>query len=472
MYFEEALLTFDKNNFPSILINRAIDDLIKNQIPFKLKNMVSINQEEIESHLQNIKININQQEQKVQKNQKNIEPIQTKILKILFYNKNFLAISASKDGFFSGTAESLSQISTTIDEYLCYNGQLKLYLSQINIKERLLELEQKANLNLIKCESLNEILKRNFNLDNFDSINAWHSKSNVISKFHYDYYENFLSVFKGKKEIFLSPYSAGIIKSDIYGENSINQANNIDLKKSGITTFTKFRKIKKICFAKKINFLKTSIYEILYSLEDSIENILLKLTELKNLIERYSKLIRIKIGNEFLIKTNISENETLYIPEGYWHKVHTKGKDNLAFNFWWNNFNKILKLDKEIFTIKSGLYCLVDKFICSKGKLLIAEKIELLVKFKDLVENDFEKELVYFLFRHKFDLDKFVLLYFSFDNFEKNDFLGNLFFGDWNALIAKFWGILAKHNKEHLMFKKFRIMRKFITKRIIKNYIL
>ncbi len=481
MIFYESLFTFDSENSNSGLQNKAIDLLIKNQIPFKIKNALSINLPEIILTYPNTP--------EIEKT----TTLQELLLKILFRKEKFLNISASKNNIFSGIAENFSQISTTIDDYLSYNGSLKLYLSQINIKERLIELKEEENLQILNFKYLKIIIERNFNLKDFDTINVWHSKENTLSKFHYDYYENFLAVIVGKKIVLLSPYSADIIRSDIYGENTINQANVINKDKIVFGYSSKLVKIRKLFYKRELSEIKKLITNLIYvdnqeeKLLDNkhinndndinensyLRSIEIKLNLLEKQIEKYSNFLKNIIGNKFIIKTDVKD-EILYIPEGYWHKVKTIGSNNLAINFWWNNFNKIISLNKEIFTIKSSLYSLVQKYIKQRGKMLMDFKMENLTKFKYLVENKEEKKLNTFLFKEKFNLDKFILIYYFFENFSDNIFidLNNDLRYNWNVLIKIFWDILRKNKKEHLFFKNFEKMRKLITRKIIKEQIL
>ena len=458
MYFDEDFFIFEKDkNFKD---NSLIDLLLKMQIPFKIKNGININKEFIDSHSQNL-------------NSEDFNfSTQSKILKILFNENKEIPISASDNGVFTGLATKHSQITTNIDEYLNYDGILKLYLSQIDIKEKI-----KQN-KIFEYDHIKNIISRNFNLCNFDSINIWHSKKNTISKFHYDYYENFLYVYKGKKVIFLSPYNSNLIKSNNYDENSINQANGIHL--NYLKLNRKFSRLNKLKMLRQIKLVKNKILETLSKINFVNENISENII-LKNYILKYFDLLQNKIGLNYLIKTVLNHGETLYIPEGWWHKIYTIGNDNLAFNFWWNNFNKIINLNKEIFTIKSSLYSLTEKFIYNKGEYLMKnEAFWYLEKFINLININDEKGLIKFLLQGKFDLKKYIILYYSFEKIEECD---KIIFSstkeikklhcfaeeNYKFIINKLWEILNKHNKINLLFKKFEMMRKSITRILIED---
>lgn len=508
MYLNDLLLEFDYDDKDNVLLSSCIDLLIKNQVPFILKGFVNINEEYISSF--------------TKANNPNMaaESIQTQLLKFLFKDNNPLKISASQNGLFSGVAEDFSQVSANIDQYLNYEGNLKLYLSQIDIKNKLENTEinintpnnkDKNNNNtyninnnqLINYEAIRHILHRNFNIRNFDSINIWHSKKgSIISKFHYDYYENFLYIFKGEKIVYLSPYSANMIFSDIYGDNTINQANRYDKLKLSVLFFRKLKKIKKLNFQRIANHLKNTIYNLIKlakeklstekvhkCLENNNKVLLSKLVSeklskndslnsaLESLINKYSDLIQNQIGKSFILAAELKEGQIIYIPEGYWHKVKTNGADNLAFNFWWNNFNRIISLNKEIFTIKSSLYSLVDKYIKQKGKHLLISETDYLKNFQELILQDKEKQLIYFLFGEKYRLDKFILLYYCFENFThfeapEGDTKQSAISQSFDFIIKKLWFILNKHKKQHMMFKQFEHMRKLVARKIIKEEIL
>lgn len=461
--------------------NYLMDFLIKQQIPFLLKNAIGININEINKIYRKIKNEENNNNKNNEnlsnvilenKNSNNNENIQNKILKILFSKKENLKISISQNNIFSGQLKNFSQIETNLNQYIDYEGNLNLYLSQINIKEKLSVLKEN---NFLQFEKIKKILEKNFNQKEFNSINIWHSYKKTISKFHYDFYENFLFVYKGKKYIELSPYNSNLINSDFYGENSINQINKSNLMFSDYLLKKKFKKIKFFSLMKKLKKLKEEILkffseEIFFeenfnSNENNKENIL------KQKILLYSKILRNFFCKNFILKFEINEGETLYIPEGYWHKVITIGNNNLAFNFWWNNFNNLLDLDKEKFLIKSSLFNLLGKFLEEKGKLIVEEEEEFLNILKENLFEKNSKKILNQIFG-KFPLNKYIALYYTFENIKNNENINDINPREnWTFLIKNFWQILFENKKSEKFLKRIRIMKRFIINKILKDLI-
>lgn len=335
-----------------------------------------------------------------------------------------LKVSAAVDNVFSGTALEHSQIEMNLDEYFHYKGGLNLYISQINL------LGYKDLENIISFKKL-EILRYIlfliiFSKDKFSKVNIWHSFKPTISKFHYDAYENFLYVIRGRKIVLLSPNNSNFIIPCKLGENTGNQAERITYK----YRIKKLNKIKKLSYNLQIKSLSS--------------------------IEEYKKIIE-NISQRYIIQVEICANEILYIPEGWWHQVYTFGYDNLAFNFWWEKTNKLLLNNKEHFLIKQSISSLVDKKIKEIGsKRKHSNKLSINLLQKIVNENK-HSELIQKVFDSTNSYKDYCNLYYEFESSTNSD---SLFFN-------KFWEVLNMYNKSEDFLNLFNTMKRTLCENII-----
>ena len=59
--------------------------------------------------------------------------------------------------------------------------------------------------------------------------------------------------------------------------------------------------------------------------------------------------------------------ECLYVPRGWWHHVVSRGRRNVAVNFWGNSFGEILAHEHEN---------LLRYLVCEVGERRCREKVE------------------------------------------------------------------------------------------------
>ena len=309
LYNKFSLLNIDLNKNVDSDFNRdLLNFLIENEIPFKI---------------------INIDLSKISKDE---------ILRTLFRSNEQIQISVSENLSFSGAITEHNQINMNLDNYLQYDGSLHLYLGQINLIEN-----QMLN-DVIKVEYLKNLLPY---CARFNRINVWHSQKNTISKFHFDSYQNFLTVLKGKKIVLLAPNNTTLIIPHNFGESSSNQAKIVSSSKIN----NKFQRFQKMRILNKEIFINHHM-NTNYGNFGKIEGLLRKYKDLLNFISK-----------SFLLKLTVNENEILYIPEGWWHQVYTYGNNNLAINFWWNRIVNDLNNNKELFLISQSLNSLTEKYI-------------------------------------------------------------------------------------------------------------
>ena len=350
-----------------------------------------------------------------------------------------LSISASLDNKFSGNVLEHNQIEMTIDEYISYRGEINLYLSQIN----LINLDHLNNM--LRFQNLEKIVNKEFS-----RINIWHSYKPTLSKFHYDGYENFLFLIKGKKIFTTAPNNSILIKPSKIGENSGNQYERVNFKR----------------MTPKLSKIKEELNnEVKFFFQKDSGN---------NLTERvYIDLIK-KITKYFLVEIELNENEIIYIPEGWWHQVETIGDDNLAFNFWWEKSNILIDNNKEIFVIKQSLNKLVEKKIKAVYIKNIRRKEYKKFRLRNLKRYISQKKHNY-LIKTLFPgnnpslsvtNDYFIgicLIYTQFEK-QKNSPDNKTFF-------QKFWEIIEEKGLSEKFFKNINDMKRKIALDILNNQI-
>lgn len=225
-----------------------------------------------------------------------------------------------------------------LKQFLEYDGIMVLYLAQYPIYTKLThELfyfpQKTINSGKLKCfqQKLRKLNQENFKkvshrvvfpqfLQNspflkskLSRINVWASKNKTKSKLHYDFYENFLTVLKGRKTVYLWKPDDPIIKQ--------NLKSNIKSCHEGAIDFTQFYQMKKVkLLLKKRPPLKNKLAERYNELSEMI-NFVNK--EKFKWLKRHSSM-------KFCV---LEPGEMLYIPEGWWHFVISTPK-TLAMNFW------------------------------------------------------------------------------------------------------------------------------------------
>lgn len=421
LIIQPNLFEFEWNSISEKVNISFIEELIKNEIPFKIINARLINKEfDLETNENNVFIS-----QKFIRNLVIRESEQININNISGNTKTTIRVSASLDKSFTGDAINHSQIEMSLDEYFEYKGEINLYLTQLN----LLELHSSNKLQ----EKISYSKLENIISENFSRINIWHSFKNTLSKFHYDSYENFLCVLKGTKTVLLAPNNSKFIKAYPLGENSGNQCQRIRYKRSNDV-------IQKM----KIEY-EAKQYERDYSI-----------------LQCYKEDL-IKISKYFIIKSTINENEILYIPEGWWHQVETFGKDNLAINFWWNKSNKIFGCGKEIFLIKQAMLSLVENKI---HKLYLNKKSKFkqfsIEYMKKLIEKKKYKLLFDKIFNDKINEEKnfykWIILYSEFEKFKNLDLLDSKTF-EIKLFFENFWKFLGEYDSTSIFMDNINEMK-------------
>lgn len=206
-------------------------------------------------------------------------------------------INSSTNGVFSGDYHQQETISLNFSEFLTYEGESTLYLAQVPLYKNLKESDfykfdspKIKNLLSSKLPQINKDQKSSLNLitpfpiksllknQTLDSINLWLSCKPTISDWHYDSYDNFLCLITGTKYIRLLSPRLG----------------------------NKF-------------LIKRSIKEPFYN-------------QAKEQKRKCLKQIKCKLG----------KNEAIFIPQGWYHHVNSKGpKLIVALSFWFNSIENI-----------------------------------------------------------------------------------------------------------------------------------
>lgn len=152
--------------------------------------------------------------------------------------QNSLDISVSENNVFSGHYTEHKTISLSFDEFLNYQGQFNLYLAQFPFYEKQTVHNTPLNQNNLQ-EKNEQNLQKLFQFDsNFKAfcsrfkndihrINLWFSKKETSSSLHYDSYDNFLFMLKGKKVFYVSPPDDENIACESVLTNSFQQAKSI-----------------------------------------------------------------------------------------------------------------------------------------------------------------------------------------------------------------------------------------------------
>ncbi len=180
-----------------------------------------------------------------------------------------ISVSANKD--FSGHYLEHKTISLTFAQFLDYKGEHNLYLAQFPLFEK----NNKSHSGLFSehkifqdfCQRLNGEIHR---------INLWFSKKETFSKLHYDSYDNFLFMLKGKKVFYLYPPNEKGVVSESIITNSFHQSKRVQ----------------------------------------------------KNIESR--------------IKITLTENQIVFVPQGWYHEVASVGNENIiALNIWFNSIEDL-----------------------------------------------------------------------------------------------------------------------------------
>jgi len=155
-------------------------------------------------------------------------------------NSNPIDISVSQNKEFSGHYLEHNTTSQTFRDFLNYEGPYNLYLAQFPLYEKQNTLRE-SNL-LIKEQSFeNEksLLQKLFDKEkdflkiclklkgNIHRVNLWFSKKETFSHLHYDSYDNFLFMLKGKKIFNLFPPNDYSIKCESVLTNSFQQSKQL-----------------------------------------------------------------------------------------------------------------------------------------------------------------------------------------------------------------------------------------------------
>jgi len=185
-----------------------------------------------------------------------------------------ISVSANKD--FSGHYLDHKTISLSFAQFLDYQGEYNLYLAQFPLFERRSKKDSLKSLNELFaghkmfqdfCLGLNGEIHR---------INLWFSKKETFSKLHYDSYDNFLFMLKGKKVFYLYPPNEKGVVSESIITNSFHQSKRVQ----------------------------------------------------KNIESR--------------IKITLTENQIVFVPQGWYHEVASVGSENIiALNVWFNSIEDL-----------------------------------------------------------------------------------------------------------------------------------
>ena len=445
---------YDNIPSPTYIETNSVKKLIRAEVPFKIKNFDIFKDDWLKlidehgqgkSFSEHILRYFFQRDENISNDLNNGDTL----------DSNKINISGSLDSNFSGNVLEHFQIRMTIDEYINYEGEINLYLSQINLlNDSTLSNKLKNILNYSKLED--------FSNSEFSRINIWHSYKNTLSQFHYDSYENFLYLCKGKKIFTLSPNNSKLIKSCKYGENSGNQYERVNFKRNTPG-------LKK----KRENFFN-EMEEILINYKNKNSNIN-NLSTNYDVINDYEKIIN-KISKYFLIQIEVNENEMIYIPEGWWHQVQTVGEDNLAFNFWWDKTNLMLDHNKELYLIKHSVSNLVEKKIKRLYRINMKKsnyrKYRMASLKKLLEKNDHKKILSLFFIDNTdsnysseeidFDLIGMVITYSEFEKYKDS-------VSDNEGFFQKFWQLMEEKSLTGRLMENINKMKRCISICIIEE---
>jgi hypothetical protein len=138
-----------------------------------------------------------------------------------FFDRSSVEVSISLENTFSPHNHHTEQME--IEDFLSYKGELKLYIAQIPLVKKMRSsdyynipkyIDLDAQLGK-KFSVLKQKISRIFSLPNIiqmkmthlEYCNIWINRTEVISDWHYDFYENYLVVLKGRKRVQLLNYN-------------------------------------------------------------------------------------------------------------------------------------------------------------------------------------------------------------------------------------------------------------------------
>ena len=206
----------------------------------------------------------------------------------------------------------------TVEEFLAYDGDFKLYVAQYSIYNRLtyssfFNISDKKGLG-IKLRKDNShrlgVFFRNFlapavvgeRLADLRTVNLWINLQVSTSKLHFDLYDNVLYVVRGRKTIYLLPPGCEAVKSKVDSLISFHEGRvakgYLRGQKKGVKVFVRSR-------------------------------------------DRYRELW--KVG---MRKCVLREGDAIRIPEGWYHFVISEPK-TIAFNFWFKSVLEDIEPKKQ-----------------------------------------------------------------------------------------------------------------------------
>lgn len=144
-------------------------------------------------------------------------------------DRTFVDVSISKNSLFSSESHFTKKL--TIDEFIAYSGEFHLYLAQIPLVQKLRPCDfynyfpSPANKLKIdkhfqsQLEGITNVLRFpevvSLKCSQLEVINVWANKSCATSQWHFDAYDNYLAVVKGRKIVrLLDCNQTGLVLTD------------------------------------------------------------------------------------------------------------------------------------------------------------------------------------------------------------------------------------------------------------------
>lgn len=229
-------------------------------------------------------------------------------------NLDTIEVMISMNGKFDN--ESCFSRQMSVDEFMEYDGEFKLYVAQYsifnkmtpdnfyNVKDRValkkkIKDDETSRLTLFFKNLLAPSPVLEF-LGDIRTINMWINLEKSISKLHYDLYDNILHVVRGMKLVYLFPPECKAIHSKTKSLTSFHEG---EIKK------TFLRKIPK---KKKMPQQRN-----------------------KRIFVRTSKKF-MKLWNSGMRRCLVKAGEAIRIPEGWYHYVISE-PHTIGFNFWFKS---------------------------------------------------------------------------------------------------------------------------------------
>lgn len=138
------------------------------------------------------------------------------------FNIDEIDVSVSKNEFFSGHYSEHLVSTIKVNKFIEYNGPFTMYIAQLPLYEKNFFTDTPKLAQILKDFQLQKFFSSKIN--DIDRINLWASKKPTKSALHYDSYDNFLFMIKGKKKFTIYKPNDPAIACESVITNSYQQA--------------------------------------------------------------------------------------------------------------------------------------------------------------------------------------------------------------------------------------------------------